>query len=77
MAQDKDYWRALVKAALHLRVAEAMELVNYLIYFLDTKCFAGDGVLLTMLPRRPVTDRVSLYVTTGTRILSLKILRRE
>ena len=28
-AQDSNYWRSLVNAALNLRVPKAMELVNY------------------------------------------------
>ena len=30
-AQDKDYWRALAKAALNLRVPQVIELVNIMI----------------------------------------------
>ena len=29
LAQDRDYWRALVSVALNLQVPEAMELVSY------------------------------------------------
>ena len=28
-AQDMDYWRALVNAALNLLVSQSMELINY------------------------------------------------
>jgi hypothetical protein len=31
-AQDRDYWRILVKMELNLRVPKAMEIVTYLIY---------------------------------------------
>ena len=32
-AQNKEYWRALLNAALNLRVSKAMELVNVLLTF--------------------------------------------
>ena len=32
-AQDRNYWRALVKAALNLRIPKAIELVNMRLFF--------------------------------------------
>ena len=29
LAQNRDYWRALVNEALHLRISEALEFVSY------------------------------------------------
>ena len=35
--QYKDYWRALVNAALNLRISEAMEIVCYPLHYLDKR----------------------------------------
>ena len=58
MAQDRDYWRTLVNAALKLPVPSAMNLVSYFIIIIIIIIIINSIIILIIYGNTPVKMKI-------------------